>query len=129
MKQLCKTYKTTFFQQEWELDLKYKFESNPDGVFIAETGNDHIVGMILVDMGRDPYSGSQLAQLHNFVVDDKARHEGVGSVLLNAAIEFCNDQKVTRIQINARRENKNIIKLFEKFGFKELFLVMERETE
>ena len=127
MKQLCKTYNTTFFQQEWELDIKYKFEANPDGIFIAEDRKtEDILGMILVDLGRDPYSGAQLAQLKNFVVDDKARHEGVGKALLDSAIEFCDDQKVASIQINARRENENLIKLFEKFGFKELFIVMER---
>ncbi|MHA1784456.1 MAG: GNAT family N-acetyltransferase [Candidatus Helarchaeota archaeon] len=127
MKQLCKTYNRTFYEEPWELDLKYKFEANPDGIFVAEYDNE-IVGMILVDIGRDPYSGALLAQLQNFVVDNRTRHGGIGSALLDAAIEFCDDKKVSSIQINARRQNKNLINLFEKFGFKELFIVMERES-
>ena len=127
MKQLCKTYNRTFYEEPWELDLKYKFEANPDGIFVAEYDNE-IVGMILVDIGRDPYSGALLAQLQNFVVDNRTRHGGIGSALLDTAIEFCDDKKVSSIQINARRQNKNLINLFEKFGFKELFIVMERES-
>ncbi|NHI92384.1 MAG: GNAT family N-acetyltransferase [Candidatus Lokiarchaeota archaeon] len=129
MRQLCKRYDRTFYEESWVLDLKYKFETNPKGIFVAEEENGDIIGMILVDVGRDPYSGAQLAQLQNFVVDEKVRHEGIGSALLDAAIEFCDDYKISSIQINARRQNENLIKLFEKFGFKEIFFVMERESD
>lgn len=125
MRQLCKAYNRTFYEDPWTLDLQYKFESNPKGIFVAEHSGD-IIGMILVDIGRDPYSGALLAQLNNFVVDDKVRHEGIGSALLEAAIDFCDTQKVSRIQINARRENEILLKLFEKHGFSEAFLVMDR---
>jgi len=128
MRQLCKTYHRTFYEDPWTLDLKYKFESNPDGIFIAED-EEEIIGMILVDIGRDPYSGALLAQLNNFVVEDKVRHEGIGSALLEAAIDFCDAQKVSRIQINARRENEILLKLFEKHGFSEAFLVMDRVSQ
>lgn len=127
MKNLTETFHQTFFKDRWRLDMKYKYDVG--GIFIAEdtTEPGKIVGMILVDVGRDWRSDKVVGKIMNFIVDPSYQGKGIGSQLLEAAIEFSANKKATIIQVNARRELKNTLQLFKKFGFEEIFMVMERE--
>ena len=127
MKHLTESFHQTFFRERWRLDMKYKYDVG--GIFVAEdtTEPDKIVGMILVDVGRDWRSDKVVGKIMNFIVDPKYQGKGIGSQLLEAAIEFSAGKKATIIQVNARRELKNTQQLFKKFGFEEIYFVMERE--
>ncbi|MFX0138112.1 MAG: GNAT family N-acetyltransferase, partial [Candidatus Hodarchaeota archaeon] len=110
------------------LDLKYKLESTPDSVIIADDNGD-IIGMVLVDIGRDPYSGQILGQIYNFIIESEYRTKGIGSKLIESALDFCRKKKVSLVRVNARRDVKAAVKLYEKFGFSESFIVMEQELD
>jgi ribosomal protein S18 acetylase RimI-like enzyme len=126
MKTLTETFHQTFFKDRWRLDMEYKYDVG--GVFVAvDTTENTIVGMILVDIGRDWRTDKLVGKIMNFIVDPQYQGKGVGSRLLDAAIEFSAGRKATMIQVNARRELNNTIQLFKKFGFEEVYLVMERE--
>ena len=126
MKILTEAFHQTFFKDRWRLDMQYKYDVG--GIFVAEdTTENIIVGMILVDVGRDWRSDQTVGKIMNFIVDPKYQGKGVGSRLLDAAIEFSASRKATIIQVNARRELKNTLQLFKKFGFEEAYMVMERE--
>ena len=108
------------------MDMKYKYDVG--GVFVAEdTTENRIAVMILVDVGRDLRSNRMIGKIINFIVDPQYRGKGVGSQLLEQAIEFSANRKATVVRINARRELKSPLQLFKKFGFEEVYLVMERE--
>ena len=128
MKVLCERFKVVFYEKPWELDLKYKIESSANSVIVAVDDGD-IVGMVLVDIGRDPYSGAIIGQIYNFIIETEYRTKGIGSKLIEAALDYCKTKKVTLVRVNARREVKEAIKLYEKFGFVESFLVMEQELD
>lgn len=72
MKDLCERFNVVFYETPWELDLKFKIESAPESVIIA-VDNGVIVGMVLVDIGRDPYSGQALGHIYNFVIETEYR--------------------------------------------------------
>ncbi|NVM29809.1 MAG: GNAT family N-acetyltransferase [Candidatus Helarchaeota archaeon] len=128
MKSLTETFRQKFFKEQWRLDMKYKYDVG--GVFVAvDTTEDKIVGMILVDVGRDMLSNKMIGKIINFIVDPKYQGKGIGSMLLERAVDFSTERKATVVRINARRELKNTVQLFQKFGFDEVYMVMERELE
>ncbi len=128
MRSLTEMFHKTFFRDQWRMDMKYKYEVG--GIFVAEDTTEadkKLVGMILVDVGRDWRSNQIVGKIINFIVDPNYQGKGVGSKLLDVALEFSSDKKATAVRINARRELKNPLQLFKKFGFEEIYLVMERE--
>ena len=127
MKTLTKMFRQTFFKDQWRMDMKYKYDVG--GIFVAEDTTDNsICGMVLVDVGRDLRSGKMVGKIINFIVDDKYRGKGVGSRLLEKAIDFSAERKATSVKVNARRELASTVQLFKKFGFDEAYMVMEREV-
>ena len=126
MKILTKAFHQTFFKTQWRMDMKYKYDVG--GIFVAvDTSKDRIVGMILVDVGRDSRSDKVIGKIINFIVDPNYQGKGIGSMLLEKAIDFTSEKKATVIRINARRELKGAVQLFQKFGFDEIYMVMERD--
>lgn len=126
MRTLTELFKRPFYEKQWTMDIKYKFESAPNTIIVAEDSKrSEILGMILVDIGRDPYSGAIIAQLNNFIVKEKWRGQGIGSKLLQRAIDVCQDKKVQEIQTNSRKELDEIMILLDKFGFDESHVVMK----
>ena len=51
-------------------------------------------------------------------VDEKNRENGIGTKLLNYAKEIGKENDCTDLFLTVNEENKNAIKLYEKFGFK-----------
>jgi ribosomal protein S18 acetylase RimI-like enzyme len=131
MKSLTEMFHKTFFKDQWRMDMKYKYEVG--GIFVAEDiteeENKKIVGMILVDVGRDWRSNQVIGKIINFIVDPAYQGKGVGSRLLEKALDFSTTKKATAVRINARRELKNPLELFKKFGFDEIYMVMERDLK
>ncbi|MFX1296325.1 MAG: GNAT family N-acetyltransferase [Promethearchaeota archaeon] len=127
MKKLTEMFHQPFFKEQWRMDMKYKYDIG--GIFVAkdETENNKIVGMILVDVGRDLRSGKMVGKIINFIVELTYRNKGIGTRLLEKALDFSAEKKAVSVKINARRELKNTVELFKKFGFEEIYMVMERE--
>ncbi|NVM54230.1 MAG: GNAT family N-acetyltransferase [Candidatus Helarchaeota archaeon] len=128
MKSLTGMFHQMFFKDQWRMDMKYKYDVG--GIFVAEdttTSENKIVGMVLVDVGRDLRSGKMVGKIINFIVEPEQRGKGIGSRLLEKALDFSAERKAISVKINARRELGNIVQLFKKFGFEEVYMVMERE--
>jgi GNAT superfamily N-acetyltransferase len=73
-----------------------------------------IVGSIAID-GEDPGGGR--AHLRWFIIDDVARGAGFGDVLLQKALDFCDDQNVPAIQLSTFMGLDVARNLFERNGF------------
>ncbi|MHA1380334.1 MAG: GNAT family N-acetyltransferase [Candidatus Helarchaeota archaeon] len=131
MKVLCEHFNVVFYEKPWKMDLKFKLESSPDSVIVAVDleFEEKIVGMVLIDIGRDPYSSQIIAQIYNFIIDPEYRTKGIGSKLIDSALEYCKAKKASVVRVNARRQVKEAIKLFQKKGFSEGFIVMEQELD
>jgi len=126
MKVLTETFHQAFLKDQWRLNMEYKYEVG--GVFVAvDTTENKIVGMLLVDVGRDTRTNMKVGKVINFIVDPNYQGKGIGSKLLEQAIEYSMERKATVIRVNARRQLENTVQLFRKFGFDEVYMVMERE--
>ena len=126
MKELTKNFRQKFFRDQWRMDMEYKYDVG--GIFVAEdTDQGKIIGMILVDVGRDLRTSRIIGKIINFIVDPEYRGKGVGSRLLEMALDFSAERKAVSVKINARRELAGTVELFKKFGFEEVYMVMERE--
>ncbi len=126
MKELTKSFRQKFFRDQWRMDMEYKYDVG--GIFVADdTDQGKIVGMILVDVGRDLRTSKIIGKIINFIVDPEYRGKGVGSRLLEMALDFSAERKAVSVKINARRELAGTVELFKKFGFEEVYMVMERE--
>lgn len=83
-------------------------------VFVAEAA-EGIVGRLSV--GRDPHPASHhVADLGLMVAKSHRRH-GVGSALLEAAVDWARSRGVRKLELHVFPYNEAAIQLYERFGF------------
>ncbi|RGP67679.1 transcription factor [Fusarium sporotrichioides] len=104
-------------------DLIQRLESDPrNQIFAAVQDTDDpaaltqkIVGTILVDAENMKQPGT--AQIRGFIVDERVRGLGVGKRLLNAAMEFVQEQGFDRVLLYTARTQETSLFLYSKAGF------------
>jgi GNAT superfamily N-acetyltransferase len=95
---------STFFEE---------YQTNRDGLWIA-TVNDLIIGSILVDGRKRDLEGAQIRLL---IVDQNYQGQGVGTKLLQCAIEFCRKHNHNRVFLWTFKDFKIAKQLYEKNDF------------
>jgi ribosomal protein S18 acetylase RimI-like enzyme len=94
-------------------DIEQAYLSSPDDHFwIAET-NGEVVGMIGVqhhEEGNGEIRRLRVAEAH--------RRKGIGSMLVEQALKFCQQKGYLKITLDTFVEREAAIKLFEKFRFR-----------
>jgi RimJ/RimL family protein N-acetyltransferase len=84
-------------------------------VFVAERDDGAIVGRLSVARDQHPAS-AHVADLGLMVAHD-ARGRGVGTALLEAAVEWAGGAGVRKLELHVFPWNEPAIQLYEKFGF------------
>lgn len=88
--------------------------SNELSYFYVYEENNHILGYISISF--DGYQGEIL----NFCVNKDYQHKGIGSKLLNELMNLLIEKGAKSFILEVRESNNNAIRLYEKFGFKEI---------
>ena len=84
-------------------------------VFVAEQDDGTIVGRLSV--GRDPHpASSHVADLGLMVAID-ARRQGIGTALLQAAVDWARETGVRKLELHVFPWNEGAIALYDAFGF------------
>jgi RimJ/RimL family protein N-acetyltransferase len=83
-------------------------------VFVAEAP-EGIVGRLSV--GRDPHPASHHVADLGLMVARSHRRRGVGSALLEAAVEWARSRGVHKLELHVFPHNEAAIRLYERFGF------------
>jgi RimJ/RimL family protein N-acetyltransferase len=83
-------------------------------VFVAEAA-EGIVGRLSV--GRDPHPASHHVADVGLMVARSHRRRGVGSALLEAAVEWARSRGVHKLELHVFPHNEAAILLYERFGF------------
>jgi putative acetyltransferase len=98
--------------EERKAQLREQTEHPPDksATFMAECGGS-LVGWVWV--GLDGYGRVDLGM----AVVDGWRGRGVGSLLMDAAVDWAKDQHAHKIQLEVWPHNIGAQRLYEKFGF------------
>jgi len=93
---------------------------NNDGIILAKE-DGKVVGMVWGEVMSTP---DKYGQISNFVIKEDCRGKGVGKQLIRAVIKFFVKNNVSHVRANARNLEKEG-KLYEKYGFKKQYCVME----
>ena len=94
-------------------NLKQELENDKTKYIIARENNE-IVGFAGILIIFDE------ANLNNIVVKKSCRGRGIGGELLETLIDLCSDLNLKTFTLEVNVENVPAIKLYEKFGFKNL---------
>jgi len=117
---------TALFSQdiEFEPDTEKQYEglhqiiSNPEiGEILVLKDDGQIIGMVSLLYSVSTALGGKVAILEDMVIASSFRKVGLGSVLLNRAIEFAKERNCLRITLLTDYDNEAAIHFYEKFGF------------
>lgn len=67
----------------------------------------------------------KVAELENTLVLEAYRGKGIGKQLFDGFVEWCKEQDVGKIKVEASAQNEGAINFYHKRGFKDYALVME----
>jgi RimJ/RimL family protein N-acetyltransferase len=84
-------------------------------VFVAESGDGSLVGRLSV--GRDPHPASTHVADVGLMVALDARRQGVGTALLQAAVDWARESGVCKLELHVFPWNEAAIALYDAFGF------------
>ena len=87
-----------FFETKVARDLSeflLRYDDQHDGLWLA-LGNGHILGSIAIDGLEAKNKG---AHLRWFIVNEHYHNQGIGSKLLNYALEFCKDYGFKKVYL------------------------------
>ncbi|MFU8793051.1 MAG: ribosomal protein S18-alanine N-acetyltransferase [Acholeplasmataceae bacterium] len=86
---------------------------NPYAYYLVYEKHKEIVG----------YVGYRLhetqAEMMNFVVKHEYQHQGIGTELFSNSVLYFNQNDITKITLEVRKNNKKARSFYEKLGFKE----------
>ncbi|MCK4381549.1 MAG: GNAT family N-acetyltransferase [Candidatus Lokiarchaeota archaeon] len=95
------------------------------GILIAvDEDSDDFVGMIIAELRIDPFGLSE-GSIKQFYLKEPYRKKGVGSLLLEKAMEHLKKIKVEKVRVNIKKRAVEAAKLYEKMNFKKVYEVLE----
>jgi len=103
--------------------------AEPDAfVAVAERGGE-VVGYVYA--GLEPQSWKELRGpagfVHDIVVDERDRGQGIGTRLANAAAAWLESRGAPRVMLWTAQKNEGAQRLFERLGFRRTMIEMTRE--
>jgi RimJ/RimL family protein N-acetyltransferase len=84
-------------------------------VYVAEREDGALVGRLSV--GRDPHPASAHVADVGLMVAIDARRQGVGTALLQAAVDWAREAGVRKLELHVFPWNEAAIALYDRFGF------------
>ncbi len=96
-------------------DVTTDCEVHPEGVFVAESDGE-VAGYITTRLDR--FTG--IGRIPNLAVDEKYRGQGLGSRLIEFAIEWMREQGMAMAKIETLDQNERGQALYPRFGFREV---------
>lgn len=88
------------------------FDDDGQSAFFVAVDGDEVVGMIGVQKTKD-----ETAEMRRLRVREDHRRRGIGTKLMETAIDFCRRQGYLKVILDVRIERGPARALFEKFGF------------
>jgi ribosomal protein S18 acetylase RimI-like enzyme len=103
------------YQELTDDAIREMIDSSSHHIFVAQTGDDTIVGMVLIMIYRIPYV--KKAYLEDLSVDASYRGKGIGTMLLEHAVSYAGDNGAAYIDFTSKPERISGNRLYEKLGF------------
>lgn len=96
------------------LKLNIKEENNPFINYIGYFENNNLLGYLVYNLLYDKID------IVNIFVEEKYRNRKIGTNMLQYLIEKAKEDNIINITLEVNCNNKNAIKLYKKFNFKEV---------
>lgn len=93
---------------------------NNEEIYVAKE-NNNIVGYVIIEImekNNRKMRYRKILEISNLGVEENYRNKGIGTELLNFIKNKALENNCTDLYLTVNEENKNAIKLYEKFGFK-----------
>ena len=95
-----------------DVELAY-MRTDGSHFWVAVDAQDHVVGMIGVQQ-----LDAGVGEIRRLRVNTNHRRRGIGSALLQRALEFCRDQGLLKVTLDTWMEREAALRLFQKFNFR-----------
>ena len=99
------------FSQPWSHDAFIAELSNPGAATFVAKSDGVVAGFINLGFVLDE------ASVNNIAVKKSYHRQGIGKTLLNAAVAYCQNNRLTTLMLEVRKSNLPAIALYEQFGF------------
>lgn len=127
----CQTFKDTFEPYNTETDMKaylehaYNIEklsnelSNNDSVFYFVYGDERLAGYLKVNEfnAQSDIKDSHALEIERIYISKEFQGKGVGSILMNKAIEIANNNAKSFIWLGVWENNEKALSFYKKNGF------------
>lgn len=87
-------------------------------IFVAEK-DQQLVAMCSIQSIISTAMGGRAGLLEDLIVDENCRGRGIGQALLGAVYEWCQQQGIQRIQLQADRGNHKALAFYQKQGWQQ----------
>jgi GNAT superfamily N-acetyltransferase len=133
---LCKLLDLLF---EQEVEFKPNLEAqiiglkliinNPNiGAIIVARDNGKLIGMVNILFTVSTALGARVGMLEDMVVNKSARNCGVGSKLIEFALEYATEQGCKRMTLLTDHDNEAAHRFYQKHGFSRSSMVVFRKA-
>jgi len=133
---LCDLLESLFTQEtEFESDrdaqirgLKYVIDNDDIGDILIVRDNDNVIAMVNVLYTVSTALGARVGILEDMVVSSVGRSSGIGSKLLERALEFAREKGCQRITLLTDHDNESAHRFYQKHGFSLSTMVAFRKS-
>ncbi len=98
-------------------------------IFVAEDENRTFLGYVFVGEFSDLIMGLTFGFVYDIFVGESFRGKGIGKILLQKAVDYCQRNGYTRILLMVAANNRIAKKLYSKTGFKPEQVYMAKDIE
>lgn len=116
----------SFNPEKHRVGLWMLFQDESAKIFVAEL-EGRLVGMCTLQILTSTAEGAKVGLLEDLVVDEKFRHEGVGTFLLKTATEWGRKSGLKRIQLLADKYNMPALNFYHKYNWSTTSLICLRK--
>jgi ribosomal protein S18 acetylase RimI-like enzyme len=97
--------------------------------FVADDGGE-VIGYVAGSITKEipEYRPILRAEIENIIVKSEHRSKGVGAELVKTFINWCRDNKVVKLHVEAYSPNKKAIEFYKKMGFEPFALDLEQSV-
>ncbi len=87
--------------------------------------NNEIVGYLAGAINeKGSYEEIQYGEINNMLVKDECRGYGIGKMLINNFKDYCRENNIYNVKVEASAKNKNAINFYKKNGFEEFNITL-----
>lgn len=129
-------FKKEYKENDKSLDLNWTYKQGKkyfsaqikNGFIEIVKSENMIVGYICGGLckGASYRKKAVYAELENMIIDKRFRRKSLGQKLVTDFLKWCKNKKVNYISVTASANNKTAIKFYQKMGFKDYDLTLEK---